>query len=380
HRPVEKKEEETYFFKMSKYADRLVEYYNNHLDFIEPEASKNEMINNFIKPGLEDLSVSRTSFNWGIKVNEDPSHVIYVWIDALANYITALGYLSEDDSQFQKYWSQDSEILQLVGKEIARFHVIYWPIMLMALGLRIPDKVISHGWIIMKDGKMSKSKGNVIDPNTLIDRYGVDALRHYLLSQISLGSDGTYSPEQFINCLNTDLANNLGNLLNRVVAMIEKYFKGSVSASSENNPLHDELQAYATKTIDLYTKHMDAYHINKASTVVFEYISRLNKYIDETMPWALAKEEDKQGELANVLLNLGLGLRQVALLLKPFFIEIPTQIFRQLNIDRNGQTFATLQDFDYQKTLQVTSEAPIFNRLKLEDEIDYLSGTKYEKE
>ena len=228
-RPVQKVKEESYFFKVSKYADRLLQYYEENPGFIQPESRKNEMINNFIKPGLEDLAVSRTTFDWGIKIPSNPKHVIYVWIDALTNYITALGYGSEDESKYQKYWPAD---VHLVGKEIVRFHTIYWPIMLMALDLPLPKKVFAHGWLLMKDGKMSKSKGNVVDPVTLIDRYGLDSLRYYLLREVPFGSDGVFTPESFVERLNFDLANDLGNLLNRTVAMINKYFDGVIPAYS----------------------------------------------------------------------------------------------------------------------------------------------------
>ena len=228
-RPVQKVKEESYFFKVSKYADRLLQYYEENPGFIQPESRKNEMINNFIKPGLEDLAVSRTTFDWGIKIPSNPKHVIYVWVDALTNYITALGYGSEDESKYQKYWPAD---VHLVGKEIVRFHTIYWPIMLMALDLPLPKKVFAHGWLLMKDGKMSKSKGNVVDPVTLIDRYGLDSLRYYLLREVPFGSDGVFTPESFVERLNFDLANDLGNLLNRTVAMINKYFDGVIPAYS----------------------------------------------------------------------------------------------------------------------------------------------------
>ncbi|WP_423363969.1 methionine--tRNA ligase [Mycoplasma sp. P36-A1] len=373
-RPVEDKTEETYFFKMSKYADRLVEYYDNHLDFIEPETRKTEMLRNFIEPGLEDLSVTRTSFDWGIPVLEDPSHVIYVWIDALANYITALGYLSEDDSLMEKYWSQDTEILQIVGKEIVRFHTIYWPIMLMALGLRLPDKVYAHGWLIMKDGKMSKSKGNVVAPQTLTERYGIDALRHYCLSQVVLGQDGTYTPELFVSCVNTDLANNLGNLLNRTVSMIEKYFDGSVLRTDMSTPYDEKLKQLASETIKEYEQHMDRYHVDKASHVVFDYVSALNKYIDETQPWVLAKDEAKKDELKTVLLNLSLGLRQVGILLKPFLLDGSQSILDQLNITEDNRSYESVYEFDITDEITVTKLDPIFQRLDVAKEVEYLSN------
>ncbi|MDF9867012.1 methionyl-tRNA synthetase [Bacilli bacterium PM5-3] len=371
-REVESRTEETYFFKMSKYADRLVQYYNDHPGFIEPESRKNEMLSNFINPGLEDLSVSRTGFKWGIQVKEDPNHVIYVWIDALANYITSMGYLSDNDELFEKYWSDDTEILQLVGKEIVRFHTIYWPIMLMALGLRIPDKVYAHGWLIMKDGKMSKSKGNVVRPEVLTARYGNDALRHYALSQVVLGNDGTYTPELFVTCVNTDLANNLGNLLNRTVAMVEKYFNGTVRKTTETTEFDQALKDFGAKTIAEYEENMDKYHIDKANHAIFEYISQLNKYIDETQPWVLAKDEAKQGELQNVLLNLCLGLRQVGIMLTPFLLEGSKSIFEQLKLSSDSINYETIYDFNYIDEISVEKKDPIFNRLDVEKEVAIL--------
>lgn len=372
-RPVVDRAEESYFFEMSKYADKLVEYYDSHPGFIEPISRKNEMMTNFIEPGLEDLSVSRNSFTWGIPIKEDPSHVIYVWIDALANYITALGYLSDDDSEFQKYWSEDTEILQVIGKEIVRFHSIYWPIMLEALGLRKPDKLYAHGWIIMKDGKMSKSKGNVVRPETLIERYGIDALRHYSLSQINLGQDGVYTPELFVSCVNNDLANNLGNLLNRSVAMVEKYFAGTVKKNDIETAFDQALINNASEMIKEYEAHMDAYHVDKASHVVFDYVSALNKYIDETQPWILAKEETKQAELETVLYNLASGLRTVAILLKPFLLDASQNILDQLNINEENQAYDTVYEFAGLDAITVTKKEPIFSRLDVDLEVDYLT-------
>jgi len=373
-RPVVEKSEETYFFRMSKYADQLVEYYNNHLEFIEPESRKNEMLKNFIEPGLEDLSVTRTSFDWGIPVLEDPKHVIYVWIDALANYITALGYPDHKEPLFDTYWSDDTEILQIVGKEIVRFHVIYWPIMLMALGLRLPDKVYAHGWLIMKDGKMSKSKGNVVAPKMLTDRYGIDALRHYCLSQVVLGSDGTYTPELFVSCVNTDLANNLGNLLNRTVSMIDKYFDGTVTKSNVATAFDEKLIEQAKETIVTYEKEMDAFQVDKASHAIFNYLSALNHYIDDTQPWVLAKEESDKEALQSVLLNLALGLRICGILLRPFLLDGSKAILDQLCIPQEAQTYDSIYTFDLLDSITVSKADPIFLRLDVAKETEFLSN------
>ena len=271
-------EEESYFFKMSKYSDWLMNYYKEHPDFIEPHTRVNEMVNNFLKPGLEDLAVTRTSFNWGVKVPNDPKHVVYVWIDALSNYITALGYGSDDDSLFKKYWPAD---VHMVGKEIVRFHTIYWPIMLHALGLPLPKHVIGHGWLTMKDGKMSKSKGNVIYPETLVDRYGLDATRYYLLKAMPFGNDGVFSPEDFVDKVNYDLANDLGNLLNRTVAMINKYQDGKLVAQNDTTTEYDaDLEQTAANAIAEFKAEMDRVHFADALSAVWKWVARIIKYID----------------------------------------------------------------------------------------------------
>ena len=327
---VERVKEESYFFRMSKYADRLLAYYEAHPDFIQPESRKNEMINNFIKPGLEDLSLSRTTFTWGVPVKSNPKHVVYVWFDALANYITALGYGSDDTTNFDKFWPAN---VHMVGKEIVRFHTIYWPIMLMALGLPLPQQVFGHGWLLMKDGKMSKSKGNVVYPEMLVERYGLDALRYYLMRAVPFGSDGIFTPEDFVNRVNYDLANDLGNLLNRTVAMINKYQAGDIQTPETQTAFDGTLQAVIETAITNYHASMNKMEFNVALNEIWTIISRSNKYIDETTPWILAKDASKSGELNSVMYHLAESLRIVAVLLQPFMRTTSQAIFAQLGLD-----------------------------------------------
>lgn len=370
---VELVKEESYFFRMSKYADRLLEYYEEHPEFIQPESRKNEMINNFIKPGLEDLAVSRTTFSWGINVKNDPKHVVYVWIDALSNYITALGYGSEDDQLFQKYWPAD---VHMVGKEIVRFHTIYWPIMLMALDIPLPKKVFGHGWLLMKDGKMSKSKGNVVYPEMLVERYGLDALRYYLLRAVPFGSDGVFTPEDFVSRVNYDLANDLGNLLNRTIAMINKYCDGMVpDYASLVTPFDSELSTTAANVVGRYHDAMEKMEFNTALAEIWVLISRANKYIDETEPWVLAKDEEKKKELESVMIHLAESLRITAILLQPIMTETPTKIFNQLGLDAETMNLEGLHFGEFPSGTKVVAKGtPIFPRLEQEEEIAYIQA------
>mgnify|MGYP000139152622 CR=1 FL=1 len=339
-REVKKMKEEAYFFNMKKYAPRLIKYYEDHPDFIKPAFRKNEMINNFLKPGLEDLCVTRTSFKWGIQVPSDPKHVIYVWLDALTNYLTALGYTSDDETLFNKYWPADC---QVVGKDIARFHLIYWPIFLMALDLPIPKTIVVHNWITMKDGKMSKSKGNVIYADDLVDIFGVDAVRYFVLHEIPYDNDGSITWDLLVERINSDLANVLGNLVNRTIAMSNKYFGGIVENKNVCEDVDQELKDLALAMPAKSIAKMDEFKASNALDEIFNLLRRTNKYIDETMPWALAKDETKKDRLATVLYNLIEAIRFSAVMLYPYMPSTSTKILDQINTDQRD--FESLKEF-----------------------------------
>lgn len=374
-RAVSLVKEESYFFRMSNYQDRLLQYIEENPEFIQPESRRNEMVNNFLKPGLEDLSVSRMTFDWGIKLPNDPKHVIYVWIDALANYITALGYMSEDDAKFNKYWPAD---VHMIGKDILRFHTIYWPIILMALDLPLPRKVFGHGWLLMPDGKMSKSKGNVIDPKFLIERYGSDSIRYFLLREIAFGQDGVFTPEAFIQRLNFDLANDLGNLVSRTIAMIEKYFDGVIPAPVAEEALDGSLKEMARTAFAGLEEHLDNMRFGNALASLWELVSRTNKYIDETAPWTLAKDEANKERLGTVMYNLAESIRIISVGLQPFMTHAPAAIWNQLGLTAGeGVT-----DWDSAKTwgklpvgTKVNRGEALFPRLELEKEIAAIDET-----
>ena len=368
-RDVERIKEESYFFRLSKYQDRLIKYIEDHPDFIQPPSRQKEMIANFLKPGLEDLCVSRTSFTWGIPVEFDPKHIVYVWVDALSNYITALGYGTDHDELFKKYWPAD---VQIVGKEIVRFHTIIWPAMLMALDLPLPKQVFGHGWLIIDGGKMSKSKGNVVDPKVLIERYGLDAVRYFLLREIAFGQDGNFTNEALIQRINSDLANDLGNLVSRTVGMIDKYFGGKLPANQAETEFDADLKAVAAEAVVKFEEYMDKMMFSDALESLWTLIRRTNKYIDETQPWVLAKNEEYMPKLAGALYNVAESIRIVSIMLQPFMPKAPKLMQAQLGIEKD----TAILEWDTIKTwgllpkeLKVEKGPAIFPRIDMKKEL-----------
>ena len=372
-RPVIDAEEEAYFFKLSDYGDKLLKFYEDNPRFLEPKSRLNEMINNFIKPGLEDLCVSRTSFSWGVPVSFDEKHVVYVWVDALSNYITALGYGNDAYNDYAKFWPAD---VHFVGKEIVRFHTIIWPAMLMALDLPLPKRVYGHGWLLLEGGKMSKSKGNVVDPVVLCQRYGVDAIRYFLLREFPFGSDGVFSNEALINRINADLANDLGNLVSRTTAMIGKYFGGVLPAEREADPIDDELIGMVNGLKAAYEAQMEEYAFQSGLAEVMKVVSRSNKYIDETAPWVLGKDEAKKARLASVMYNLAEAIRVCGILLTPFMPDSAEKIRQQIGATPEQFTYEAARYGVLTDGFKVEKGETLFPRIDIAKELAELEAAE----
>ena len=381
-REVKKAHEEAYFFKMSKYSNRLLDFYKQHPDMVNPQSRLKEVVSSFIEPGLEDLCVSRTSFDWGVKVKENPKHVVYVWLDALLNYVTALGYGSDNPELYEKYWVKGDQIVHVLGKDITRFHLIYWPVFLMALGLKLPDKFLVHGWVVMKDGKMSKSKGNVVYPLPLKELYGLDLLKYYMLREMPATEDGLFTPEQFVDRCNADLANNFGNLTHRTLSMIKKYFAGNVPAyngrvTEFDGALEDATKAYT----QMFYDKMDNLDVSNALEYVFELANAANKYIDDTKPWALAKEEGGKEKLESVMSHLVNVIYRLSVLLSPVLLDGSKKVLDMLNVKEELRNYKALElPFGSYGNVKLSETiAPVYQRLDANVEIERMKERIYRK-